>query len=383
MTEIAMKLDAVLPTIGPSGDMNYTLVDRTKQIEALKESMKQKLSVQIDGTSHEDVYNRVNTELSMSLPNLTDPASVVLLEEAGGDVRARSSLSCIFDHYHSALKDSSGISNALNLDIKVLQVENGVAHKSSLSLDNADVKLTAGFNHDKDNRKDVIPQDTASKTETENTEPVPPSTPSSFNSITTLASMQSPSLDPTDCNDSLDTTLTESTPFEIHDEESNVMSQNHFQSSSQESIDSQHLCVTIEEDSESATSSTKLQRSPINSHNISSTAPHVVSVAADGSSFSSISSLSTNTDVSVSATTSSSDAETTDTPTVVAQSTLPVDEQGFVEINLDARNSFEPSRVVGNSQDNRIAEIQVSASGPVNTGAKPKPRKGFTNFLSR
>ena len=86
----------------------------------------------------------------------------------------------------------------------------------------------------------------------------------------------------------------------------------------------------------------------------------------DASSFSSISSISTGTDFSISAASYSDDFLDTKGPPVEG-------EEGFTEINLHSRNSYERSR--NSSQDSGIDE---KATG----GAKPK-RRGITGFLTR
>jgi hypothetical protein len=102
---------------------------------------------------------------------------------------------------------------------------------------------------------------------------------------------------------------------------------------------------------------------------------------ADGSSFSSISSLSTGTELSISAA-SCSDLESAEKVIVDSE------EAGFVEISLDARSISEQKLAQRNSSkdiaiEERLPHLFTShhASHPTN-GAKPK-RKGLTSFLTR
>ena len=87
----------------------------------------------------------------------------------------------------------------------------------------------------------------------------------------------------------------------------------------------------------------------------------------DGSSFSSISSISTGTDFSISAASYTDDF-------IEIRSGLPDGEEGgFMEINLNTRNSFERSR--NSSMDSGIDE-------KCHQGAKPK-RRGLSGFFTR
>ena len=269
---------------------------------------------------------------------------------------------------------------------KMLPSENGVSHKHSLSMDNVDAEVSVPC-------AVKCTEDVSDQLFEKNESPIAPL--ASVGSPTALASMQLQNTDVNDCNVSLNSTLTESSQFEICREDEPSSSQQLQSTSSQESLHSQNLCTTLHDDIESATESTNLHssahNSPKNSRTTSSVPekPAVGAVGGDSSSFSSISSLSTSTDVSVTATTttSSSEVETGEASTVVAQATLPVDEQGFVEINLDARNSFEPSRVVASSQDSGQVGVdgktQSPPAGSTSAGAKPKRATGFTSFLSR
>ena len=88
----------------------------------------------------------------------------------------------------------------------------------------------------------------------------------------------------------------------------------------------------------------------------------------DGSSYSSISSISTGTDFSLSAASYTDDF-------IEIRSGLPEgDEREFMEVNLNSRNSFERSR--NSSMDSGIDEKQC------HQGAKPK-RRGLSGFFTR
>lgn len=92
----------------------------------------------------------------------------------------------------------------------------------------------------------------------------------------------------------------------------------------------------------------------------------------DGSSFSSISSISTSTDFSISTTSYTDDFIEIRAPTLSS----PVEERdgAFVDVSLNARNSYERSR--NSSMDSGIDEKQC------HSGAKPK-RRGLSGFFTR
>ena len=403
MTDIQANIDGPkLGGNGSNGDIGVSFLESAQQIESLNSIMRQKLSLRFeDGTSRTEVLNRVNTELSVSLPNLSDESSVIFEQNGSSNeqLRVRSSLSNIFDHYNSTVKKGSpSLSNALSLDGKNMDTSSG-QKKSSASLDAADKSPNS-------KRLDVsVKKAIASTDDAPIHEPSTETVPARSESPT---SMQSQNLDISDCNGSLNSTLTEASHFEVAHPEDTSTDQLMPEQSQSTSQESQHQTLSQKDGEEDSfcesTESTKLQASaPTNIVNDPPAAKghSKVGSAGDASDFSSISSLSTSTDASAA---TSSETEMTETPATTTQSPLQ-DEQGFVEISLNSsnsRNSFERARGSGSSQDSGIVDLKHQQQqqhlpetlGPKSTipsisaitgggaGAKPK-RKGFTSFLTR
>lgn len=398
-------------------------------------TMRSKLSEEVTGLglSTNALLMKPNSEMSASLPNLCNGIEELILQQAT-DGNPRNSLSNIFSKYHSKLHDmregKDGNLAESVLRVKALSAEDGLSFKSSVAvttpIDVTKSKLLE-FNNDivvngqpshlsavLENLPLVyIPQ---TKRLVPMTSDIVTQQSESLQCNTSMQSMSpNKTLENQDCNTSLDVTLTDcldstvccesdrrndtqsnnSITFSNHSDAASVQSDNTVKSQ-QESLSQgmsiqPHLHIprpsnsTSEEeegDSESANELTKLRTSSQHSHKSSDSSVEggTSSIAReDESSFSSVSSLGISTDISAT-TTSSSEADASENakPTVKEIK----NEQEFVEINLNSRNSYERAPNSAGSQDSGIGDVQQQLQVGQAHGLKSK-RKGFTAFLSR